>query len=519
MPLKKNISHECKDTNPFTVFKALLGNDLHLSRIRLISLFITALCKVKSVNFVKVSAGFASPSLASSCLRRIQRFMAEAELPMKIVSLLIFSILPISGRLILVMDRTNWKFGQKNINILMLGVSYRNIAIPLMFRMLDKQGNSSTAERISLMRDFMDWFGRDSIDCLLADREFVGVKRLAPRPKYMQAAAVAAAVVLVLSIGYVLRRQAMDAPLVIGDCTGVNDRMEIPPSEFACTILGSHFPAADIGASYRGTIAEMGNIVVDKAADGIVRLGYRPHGHLPDSGVRYIAITTGARQQCALELPDGTRIRLNAGSAVHYSLAPKPGQPPTLRFIGEAWVQLPPVAEARRSPFAIETSESRLLADEGEFVVRTDPGRTSVILLAGRMAVESLASGQVQPMDCPGDMAIASRAPGQGQGTLRFVRDGPTDAALSWTKAKRTYKNVPLRQFVLEASRWHGFKVQDINCIPADRRINATLCYRAPNNELFAAIKAAGVTMYEKEGMLVFCPGTLERGGARRTVM
>lgn len=179
MPLKKNISHECKDTNPFTVFKALLGNDLHLSRIRLISLFITALCKVKSVNFVKVSAGFASPSLASSCLRRIQRFMAEAELPMKIVSLLIFSILPISGRLILVMDRTNWKFGQKNINILMLGVSYRNIAIPLMFRMLDKQGNSSTAERISLMRDFMDWFGRDSIDCLLADREFVGVKWLA----------------------------------------------------------------------------------------------------------------------------------------------------------------------------------------------------------------------------------------------------------------------------------------------------------------------------------------------------
>src|SRR5690554_3297744 len=156
-------------------------------------------------------------------------------------------------------------------------------------------------------------------------------KRLGPRPKYMQAAAVAAAVVLVLSIGYVLRRQAMDAPLVIGDCTGVNDRMEIPPSEFACTILGSHFPAADIGASYRGTIAEMGNIVVDKAADGIVRLGYRPHGHLPDSGVRYIAITTGARQQCALELPDGTRIRLNAGSAVHYSLAPKPGQPPTLR--------------------------------------------------------------------------------------------------------------------------------------------------------------------------------------------
>src|SRR5690606_26002192 len=96
------------------------------------------------------------------------------QLPMKIVSSLIFSILPLQGGLILVMDRTNWRFGQCNINILMLGVSYRNVAIPLMFKMLDKRGNSNTTERIALIEDFMDWFGRDRIDCLLADREFVG---------------------------------------------------------------------------------------------------------------------------------------------------------------------------------------------------------------------------------------------------------------------------------------------------------------------------------------------------------
>lgn len=178
MPLKKNTSHEHKDTDLFAVFKAHLAGDLHLARIRLICLFITALCKVKSVNFTKVSAGFDSRSLASSCMRRIQRFMAEAELPMKIISTLIFNILPIKGKLILVMDRTNWKFGESNINILMLGISYRNIAIPLMFRMLDKRGNSNTKERIGLIQDFIDWFGRDCIDCLLADREFVGERWL-----------------------------------------------------------------------------------------------------------------------------------------------------------------------------------------------------------------------------------------------------------------------------------------------------------------------------------------------------
>lgn len=141
MSLKTNISHRVKYTDLLTVFKAHLGKDLHLARIRVICLFITALCKTKSVNFVKVSAGFDSPSLASSCMRRIQRFMAEAELPMKLASSLIFNMLPIKGKLILVMDRTNWKFGNSNINILMLGVAYRAIAIPLLFKMLDKRGN------------------------------------------------------------------------------------------------------------------------------------------------------------------------------------------------------------------------------------------------------------------------------------------------------------------------------------------------------------------------------------------
>jgi len=35
-------------------------------------------------------------------------------------------------------------------------------------------GNSNMRERIDLMKKYLDWFGKDSIDCLLADREFIG---------------------------------------------------------------------------------------------------------------------------------------------------------------------------------------------------------------------------------------------------------------------------------------------------------------------------------------------------------
>lgn len=174
MPLKKNTSPSTEDTQLLMMFRAHFGGFLNLARIRLVCHFITALCKVRTVNYSKLAAGFDTNVDALSNYRRIQRFMAGAALPMEWVAKLIFALLPQKGPLVLVMDRTNWKLGESNINILMLGVAYRNVAFPLMFRMLDKRGNSNTGERIALVRDFIAWFGRERIDCLLADREFVG---------------------------------------------------------------------------------------------------------------------------------------------------------------------------------------------------------------------------------------------------------------------------------------------------------------------------------------------------------
>lgn len=174
MALKKNSSTVGKDIDLLNVFKVHFKGHLNIARIRLICLFIDALCKVKSVNYVKLSAGFDSCVDASSSYRRIQRFMALADLSMIWVAKLIFGLLPEKDNLVLSMDRTNWKFGDKNINILMLGVSYKNVAFPIMFKMLDKRGNSNTSERIALVQSFIDCFGTDCIDCLLADREFVG---------------------------------------------------------------------------------------------------------------------------------------------------------------------------------------------------------------------------------------------------------------------------------------------------------------------------------------------------------
>lgn len=169
-----NTSQVYKSTDLCSVLEQNFSTKVNKARLKLISMMILALCKVKTVNYMSLANVFDNNASSESSMRRIQRFMADFDLPMKLISTFIFGILPEKKKLVLVLDRTNWKFGNSNINILMLGICYKNIAIPLMFKMLDKRGNSDTSERIELIRQFMNWFGKDCIDCLLADREFVG---------------------------------------------------------------------------------------------------------------------------------------------------------------------------------------------------------------------------------------------------------------------------------------------------------------------------------------------------------
>lgn len=131
--------------------------------------------KVRDVNLKKVSLGFESKAKPDSVYRRIQRFFSEFEVDSDLVAKFVISKLP-PGPYTLSMDRTNWKFGKANINILTVGIVYKKIAFPVAWILLDKQGNSNTNERIRVMEKILKLIPNHQIEHLLADREFIGKK-------------------------------------------------------------------------------------------------------------------------------------------------------------------------------------------------------------------------------------------------------------------------------------------------------------------------------------------------------
>ena len=174
---------EYKSTELISILRENFAGKMNLARIKFLGKFICALCKVQSVSYEKLKTAFESEAKAESSLRRIQRFIAEYILDCDLIARLIFKMLPHRPPYRLAMDRTNWKFGETNINILTLAIvylyyvrstQYDGIAFPILISMLNKRGNSHTQERIAIIERYIRLFGYQTIDALLADREFVG---------------------------------------------------------------------------------------------------------------------------------------------------------------------------------------------------------------------------------------------------------------------------------------------------------------------------------------------------------
>lgn len=131
------------------------------------------------MNLTKLAKAFPSKAKSdSTSFRRMQRFISHPKvLNFDTVALFIVGLFGfLASEFYLTFDRTNWKWGQKNINILMLAIVYKGIAISVYWILLNKKGNSSTRERIALVKRFIDPFGKQKIKGFLANREFVGKK-------------------------------------------------------------------------------------------------------------------------------------------------------------------------------------------------------------------------------------------------------------------------------------------------------------------------------------------------------
>ena len=154
------------------------------ARVKFLARFLVALIAVKTVCLTQIASVFPGDALPASHYKRIQRFLRHFDLDAATIARLVVALAGAESPWTLALDRTNWKLGKTQLNILLLALVHRGVAFPLFWTVLEKEGrgkagNSNTDERIALLQQFVAAFGTDSIAYLCADREFTGKRWLA----------------------------------------------------------------------------------------------------------------------------------------------------------------------------------------------------------------------------------------------------------------------------------------------------------------------------------------------------
>lgn len=158
------------------VLSQLLSNhiEMHPARRSLFVGMVFAMLQVGKSTLKGLAEGITGTSSKDSKIRKIQVFFKEQVIDWISAGLVIVMLLGISDKVKIILDRTNWKYGKSNINYFVASIEFFGTAIPICWILLDKRGNSSTAERIQLMEMVFKIISSDRIECLLADREFIG---------------------------------------------------------------------------------------------------------------------------------------------------------------------------------------------------------------------------------------------------------------------------------------------------------------------------------------------------------
>ena len=179
------------------------------------------------------------------------------------------------------------------------------------------------------------------------------------------------------------------------------------------------------------------------------------------------AFETAVGQQATVTLPDGSRITLNTDTVVHTRADPNR----RLVYLdkGQAFFR---VAKDRRHPFVVTAAGRTVTALGTAFDVRVEHGALKVVLVEGKVRVESAPVRAVTAKTRPGaatapiDAGASPRATEMTAGSELVAPDDAdwrltrTDVnrETSWLRGQVTFDDAPLGDIVAELNRYSARK-------------------------------------------------------------
>ncbi|OJW04034.1 MAG: hypothetical protein BGO52_18015 [Sphingobacteriales bacterium 44-61] len=320
--------------------------------------------------------------------------------------------------------------------------------------------------------------------------------------RYVYGMYVAACIILIFGIVnyFVVQNEKNGMASVV--CNGLPGDSDIPTDEFSCRVVLDTNQQMTIDRTKIGQVWRFGSIELIQEKPGVLEYRTLPSSKAADSARdKYHVISTSANQQYQILLMDGTKVRLNAMTAIRIPLS----NADKMRFeviAGEVFIER---KSNNITSLIVKTRNGEMKATASTFNVNVGLGATIAVAVSGNLIVKDTVGHEAKLNSCDiASMGTIKMKTGKLIDTMFIERNKNINQLLVWKKVNRVYSNTHLRDFVADISIWYGLKFENLNCLP-NRYIKAQLCYKASMEDMLAVFRKNGVAIHFNGGVLTFC--------------
>lgn len=202
-----------------------------------------------------------------------------------------------------------------------------------------------------------------------------------------------------------------------------------------------------------GNLAQQGNTKVIKLDSGM--LAYNA-GNANTTEVLYNTITTPRGGQYQIQLPDGTKVWLNAASSLHFPTV-FTGNERDVTLTGEGYFE---VAHNAAKPFHVITGSTQVevLGTHFNIMAYPDEAVIKTTLLEGSVKVSSASNTTLLK---PGQQANVNKS-----GTIRLIPNADTEEAIGWKDGLFKLNQTDIPEIMRQVARWYDVEIIYEGAVP-----------------------------------------------------
>lgn len=275
-------------------------------------------------------------------------------------------------------------------------------------------------------------------------------------------------------------------------------RHEITPGGNKATLTLADGSRITLNDSANGEVAKQAGITITKTTDG--QLVYTITNVKPATQnvqIAYNTIETPKGGQYQVNLPDGSKVWLNAASSLHYPTR-FTGQERKVTLIGEAYFE---VTRNSAMPFRVVCNNQVIEVLGTHFNINsyTDEEVIKTTLLEGSIKVTP--TNNLSPKEVAGVMLKPGQQSQITVGGIKNIKviNVDTDEAVAWKNGYFTFASENIESIMRKVSRWYDVEIHYEGNITREEFVGSVSKYEKVS-EILTTLELTGLVNFKIEG-------------------